>query len=1141
MLAVLAALALFAALGPPARADDRVICRVTFTLTTGADGIRDDTWITVSLRDPAPDVLDSANALVFEDSDGDGAPDPGGGEPFHHGGTGDRPHTTFTWHARLPQCLTDAALRKGFLVNHSSSVDDWDLQGLRIVDRDEPRRVYFDRPASEGPVHRFERGASGSGTWSTTQRDVNAVCRVALTVSTGEDGLRDDSTEHVWLGGQKLIFDDWNGDGRPDPYVYEDADGEPGRELPAGVRYHKGGTFDLAWVHWTWRARLAPCLTLPQLTHSLIIEHENRAEDWRADNWDMVGVRLVDLDTRRVYVDMPPSATVIHRFEKDANQIWQTTIFPLPDPDPALDTDGDGLTDRIELFGKVTEDGVDRWLPEHGADPCRKTLAVEVDWFETADASDRPSRAAMDEAVDMFDEAPVEAPQTCPYPWGASPGVQLLVDMSNGLRVTPEVREAPLNVRDPADGKTPFERLREDHFTPSRDGLFYYNLWGYTHNGSTSSGTCCLGPRGDDFVVTLGTVNKPTDRTQAATFVHEFGHVLGLKHGGGDDANFKPNYLSAMNYRYSTIGIPDFSAWRATLGRMPAGTDFDLPAQRAVIESISHIDYSDTDLPTLVRQPLPAPGRYALPEGTGVGAVADSVAAWWDPARTLRVGDARQGLDWDFSAGGVPGPGAVVDVDVMSGFQVCVAPRSVAGQTPKDKVKATPQVDDELFHGKIIAGRNGVCDTHAAPRMPPDDPGDEQVEAVGTHYPTKYGYQNGVEGFDDWEHIRFRMGVNAVSGAPPPTGEPGPTAEESDRDVRALFEALVAAGTPTPPAPRWGYAYMNEATPPIGVPVTLNHVQWTTGRRDPATAGNRASVTRTGTGEYEVRLPDVGAANGVPHVTAYRTTYRGRTCAVAGYGQAGPDETVRVRCFDQHGAPVDWWFTIFFAAATPGGTPYATVRYDRPGGTGDLAPVVNDGTFNSRGRLDDVRRTGTGRYTVTVHGPGFPEDTGYVQVTPYGTGAPARCHPEGTTPVADGLEIAVGCYAIGTGDRIDSPWLLSYVQGGGLHHDASAAAAYLTATGDPAAPAVDPRHSWSSTGETPTIARLAPGHYRVVYAGIGKFWDSVQVSSGTPGRYCFLGTVASYSRPPELLVDVYCHTAAGLPADSLFGFAYLRP
>jgi hypothetical protein len=48
--------------------------------------------------------------------------------------------------------------------------------------------------------------------------------------------------------------------------------------------------------------------------------------------------------------------------------------------------------------------------------------------------------------------------------------------------------------------------------------------------------------------------------------MHELGHNLGLRHGGGDDTNFKPNYLSAMNYTFQTRGVVwrqplDYSRW----------------------------------------------------------------------------------------------------------------------------------------------------------------------------------------------------------------------------------------------------------------------------------------------------------------------------------------------------------------------------------------------------------------------------------------------------------------------------------------------------------------------------------------------------------------------------------------------------
>lgn len=60
---------------------------------------------------------------------------------------------------------------------------------------------------------------------------------------------------------------------------------------------------------------------------------------------------------------------------------------------------------------------------------------------------------------------------------------------------------------------------------------------------------------------------------QAGTFMHEFGHTLNLRHGGGDNTNNKPNYLSVMNYRlgWQACAVP-FSA--AGGGAFPGGCAF---------------------------------------------------------------------------------------------------------------------------------------------------------------------------------------------------------------------------------------------------------------------------------------------------------------------------------------------------------------------------------------------------------------------------------------------------------------------------------------------------------------------------------------------------------------------------------------
>ena len=78
-----------------------------------------------------------------------------------------------------------------------------------------------------------------------------------------------------------------------------------------------------------------------------------------------------------------------------------------------------------------------------------------------------------------------------------------------------------------------------------------YQKWDNKTWSTTTSGG--LGEVfGNDFMVSLGswTDGVGTVDEQSCTFMHELGHNLGLDHGGGDDINFKPNYMSIMNYLF---------------------------------------------------------------------------------------------------------------------------------------------------------------------------------------------------------------------------------------------------------------------------------------------------------------------------------------------------------------------------------------------------------------------------------------------------------------------------------------------------------------------------------------------------------------------------------------------------------------
>jgi len=100
-----------------------------------------------------------------------------------------------------------------------------------------------------------------------------------------------------------------------------------------------------------------------------------------------------------------------------------------------------------------------------------------------------------------------------------------------------------------------------------RQSFYYCVFANYTLNTDGSrSGSSGLGElAGNDFMVLMGDSDYQTDTTshtnwlicgQAITLMHEFGHNLGLKHGGDEDTNYKPNYRSIMNYMFSNVGLP---------------------------------------------------------------------------------------------------------------------------------------------------------------------------------------------------------------------------------------------------------------------------------------------------------------------------------------------------------------------------------------------------------------------------------------------------------------------------------------------------------------------------------------------------------------------------------------------------------
>jgi hypothetical protein len=99
---------------------------------------------------------------------------------------------------------------------------------------------------------------------------------------------------------------------------------------------------------------------------------------------------------------------------------------------------------------------------------------------------------------------------------------------------------------------TDYNAIKAANFNTNRQGLFHYVLMPHRYGtNSSSSGQAEIS--GNDMVVSLYCYGS--DQNVANTIVHEAGHNLGLRHGGDEDTNYKPNYNSVMNYQYQFPGI----------------------------------------------------------------------------------------------------------------------------------------------------------------------------------------------------------------------------------------------------------------------------------------------------------------------------------------------------------------------------------------------------------------------------------------------------------------------------------------------------------------------------------------------------------------------------------------------------------
>jgi hypothetical protein len=273
---------------------------------------------------------------------------------------------------------------------------------------------------------------------------------------------------------------------------------------------------------------------------------------------------------------------------------WETT-------GSGIDFDGDGTVD-LSLCVQVNTNGDGVTLTQECAAPNHKDLFVEIDYMQFHKPD--PKALSQTQTVDTLVNGTHVGVQSVREAFAAAPlqnssgntGIKIHFQVDEQVTFNPLSGAPTSHVNQiaftpctgPAENAADqtqvvdFDTVKAANFGTAAERnpndfravnakrlafryvLFAHNLFGNPSGGNQGSGCSEVG--GDDSLVTLGSFtqtsvggvlhNRGTTNEQAGTFMHEFGHALGFRHGGLDASNCKPNYRSVMSYTRQFSGSP---------------------------------------------------------------------------------------------------------------------------------------------------------------------------------------------------------------------------------------------------------------------------------------------------------------------------------------------------------------------------------------------------------------------------------------------------------------------------------------------------------------------------------------------------------------------------------------------------------
>jgi hypothetical protein len=192
--------------------------------------------------------------------------------------------------------------------------------------------------------------------------------------------------------------------------------------------------------------------------------------------------------------------------------------------------------------------------------------------------------------------------------------------------------------------------------------VFHYGL--FARNINTGTNTTC-GPsgqaelRGNDFIVSVGCTGangfQNSAQERQGTLMHELGHNLGLRHGGGDDTNCKPNLISVMNY-------PRQMPWGSLSATTGSGapTEWSLTYSREDLDDLSETNLQEGNGLQITASRWTSGGTSSLAPGSNSFKI-----IWGIPA--VKTGSTGATVNWNNAAGNT----ASLNINTLSGMTGC--------------------------------------------------------------------------------------------------------------------------------------------------------------------------------------------------------------------------------------------------------------------------------------------------------------------------------------------------------------------------------------------------------------------------------------------------------------------------------------